>query len=340
MSQLGDGARVYVCALFLLIGACGDDPPAGPTASDATVDATTIDAGFDAGPSLPPYCPAVRATPAPGRCDPPTTGLDAGPAADAGPTTAELTIAVMRGRTLFDAANPSLDAQGRLVLLVYDEDPYCDTCDETPAAVFDQDGVALDSAAPFDVTLTVPAGPLWLFAWVDDDGDTAAGGPRHLDVGDLVTPVPQVALACTDTVAPLVLDRRLGSLRGRLSIDDTLSPADTRGDVWLILYPPGPITLASVPLGGTILRDVDLATPIDYAIDSFVDYDGMSLEFVPAPATMQLLGILDADADGEIGELGELLALETPMTNAGISVCFDDRSLELHEDIVFNYVVD
>jgi hypothetical protein len=311
--------------LLGLIAMAGCD---GAAPLDAGVDAAVADARSDARRPPPPYCPNIRPTTSPGVCDEP------------GDAEVELAIEVVRGRVLFDAGDAATDARGRLVVLAYDQDPRCDTCPKAPpVAVIDVDDARIDAEPSWVQTVRVPRGPVWLFGWVDDDGDTMAGMPRLLDVGDLATAVPQLALACSATSARLTLDRRLGVLTGSLSIDEALATPDRAGDVWLMIYSGGPLAQAAL-VGATVVRGVDLASPTPYRFESAIDYDGTSTELVPFPATVQLVGIFDADADGELGEPGELLALAAPGAGSGPLLCLDDTRLTFEHDVVFNVMLD
>lgn len=308
---------------MLGLAACGGAP-----SIDAGPDGAAVDAGApDARRPPPPYCPSIRITTTPGACE------------GSGDEEVELAIEVVRGRVLVDPEDPALDAVGRLVVLVYDHDPACETCPDSPVAVVDVDDARIGTEPSWVETVRVPRGPVWLFGWIDDDGDTASSGPRLFDVGDLTTAVPQVALACSATSARVTLDRRLGVLTGSLSIDPAIMPSDVAGDVWLLLYTSGPLAQATL-VGGTILRGVDLTSPVVYTLESFIDYDGSTTELVPFPATLQIVGILDVDADGEVGEPGDLVALASPGSGAGVLMCLDDARLTFEQDVVFNVVLD
>jgi hypothetical protein len=327
---------VFGCAV-----GCGERRQEDPVAdADAAEPDSAADSLTDRRDERSRVCPIVPIPFDPGSCAEPGDGGTG----DA-PETVHVDVDVRRGTAFFDAANSAMDGIGRLVILAFDQDPRCEDCDDTPRALVDERADLSDRAIPHRASMALPRGPLWFFAWLDDDEDQPIGGPYLFDRDDLVTIQPVPALACADVTVSLELGHRLGTLSGELSVSSRVAEGDLTGDVYIVLYPTADTAAVWEPSGLIRVFDVDLRSPRRYEVESAVDYDApdasMSsvLALIPGPATHWVLGFLDADGN-TMPTPGDLYAFASPSVSSPVRFCADDSSTLWNHDVVFNFRVE
>jgi hypothetical protein len=240
--------------------------------------------------------------------------------------------------TLYDAADPNIDARGTLAVLLYDRNPddAAGGRRPDPVDIYLDDGADLsnpDVAVLYSFPTIrhlapLPAGRYWIQALLDED---SSGLERGLALGDLaLAPAREVELVDVPIAMDFRMVFRFRGFEGQVSLDAALRyPGDAIGPGAVLLYDEVPADgVAPIGFGGIMGA---AGAPPDLSAGP-APYQAFIFDPFFAGGDVWLTGVLDDDATGFDGGLtdGDLF------TAAPVQVAFPADAYRVVQDIVLD----
>lgn len=308
-------------------GGANDGGPDGSITDSGTV----VDAQADAPPV--PICPLLD-----------TPVEDAGTCP--GDSSHTLTIEVNRGDVYMDTSTEDYDAVGDLYVVAFSgvfPCLYSMTCSQPDIlAVETVEGADFTNTSDIETVelVDVPEGPVWIYAFLDDNVDS--GGGVSLGVGDILTWPSVPHAACADDTVAVTLSERLVRVSGEMSVTPTAAGTDPVDGTLAISFANRGVIGPGDPSHPTTILAVhdfgyqDLGDPLAYELNGYAGPILADIAYVMAPARLYHFGWIDVSGDSMLNSDDIASVTGSGGSISAVSVCFDQFSIEFTEDISFN----